>query len=452
MKKDRKEVRQLKELRNRAERLLRARAGDIQDIPGDDIQKLVHELQVQHIELEMQNEQLRKAQVELEESRNRYYDLYDFAPIGYFTFDKKGLTLEVNLTGAGLLGVERSYLMKMAFSRSVAPEDQELFSFHRKKVFESKSRQTCRLKLVKRDGTPFYAQLESIVVQDTKGNSNRFRTAITDITALKRAEEELKQHLEQFEKIAEARTRELKDAQEELIRKEKLALLGQLAGSVSHELRNPFGVISNAIYYLKTVLPNADETTKEYLEMISAEVRNSNRIVSGLLDISRTQEAEREKIVVSEVVNQALEKKPPPEGIKVTTTIPSGLPPVLIDPLQIRQVLVNLITNAYQAMGKGGKLTISAELLEGSTVRNPKSEIGIRISDTGCGISKENMNKLFEPLFTTRSRGIGLGLSVSKNLVEVNKGSIEVESPSTEFRAGKEGKGSMFTVSLPIEN
>jgi len=136
-----------------------------------------------------------------------------------------------------------------------------------------------------------------------------------------------------------------------------------------------------------------------------------------------------------------LEKQPPPEGIKVTTKIPSGLPPVFIDPLQISQVLVNLITNAYQAMGKGGTLTIKA--------RTDKDKVSLSITDTGCGISKENMNKLFEPLFTTRSRGIGLGLSVSKNLLEVNGGSIEVESPSTEFRTGKGGKGSTFTVILP---
>jgi len=259
----------------------------------------------------------------------------------------------------------------------------------------------------------------------------------------KQAVEKLKEYSEHLEEKVEESTRELKDAQEELIRKEKLALLGQLAGSVSHELRNPFGVISNAIYYLKSMLPNADETTKKYLEMISAEVRNSNRIVSGLLDISRTQPAERKKIVVSELVDQALEKQPPPEGIKVTTKIPSGLPPVFIDPLQISQVLVNLITNAYQAMGKGGTLTIKA--------KTENDTLSVSIKDTGCGISKENMNKLFEPLFTTRARGIGLGLSVSKNLVEVNGGSIEVESPSTALGTGKEGKGSTFTVILPTK-
>jgi len=228
---------------------------------------------------------------------------------------------------------------------------------------------------------------------------------------------------------------EIKRMEEDLVRKEKLSVLGQLAGGVGHELRNPLGVINNAIYYLKTILPDADETTKEYLEIISSEVRNSEMIVSDLLDLSRIRPAEREETGVSELVDKTLEKQPPPEKVKVNTEIPSELPPVFVDPRQIGQVLDNLITNAYQAMPDGGKLIISAQA--------EKEKVSFSITDTGCGISNENMKKIFEPLFTTRARGIGLGLAVSKNLVEVNGGSIEVES--------EEGKGSTFTVILPIK-
>lgn len=112
---------------------------------------------------------------------------------------------------------------------------------------------------------------------------------------------------------------ELRDAQEQLIRKERLAILGQLAGGVGHELRNPLGVISNAFYYLKTTLPDADETTKEYLEMISAEVHDAEKIVSDLLDLSRTKPAESEEIAVSQLVTQVLDSQPPPKKVKVTT-------------------------------------------------------------------------------------------------------------------------------------
>lgn len=112
---------------------------------------------------------------------------------------------------------------------------------------------------------------------------------------------------------------ELRDAQEQLIHKERLAILGQLAGGVGHELRNPLGVISNAVYYLKTTLPDADETTKEYLEMISAEVHDAEKIVSDLLDLSRTKPAESEEIAVSQLGTQVLDSQPPPKKVKVTT-------------------------------------------------------------------------------------------------------------------------------------
>ena len=228
---------------------------------------------------------------------------------------------------------------------------------------------------------------------------------------------------------------ERKEMEEQLVRQEKLAVLGQLSGGVGHELRNPLGVISNAIYYLQATLPDADETTTEYLEMISAEVRNSEKIVSDLLDLSRTRLPEREETAVSELVARLLEKQPPPEKVKVTAEIAPDLPPLFVDPRQIEQVLTNLVANAYDAMPEGGKLTIKA--------RRKKDQVHISVTDTGCGISKENMKKLFEPLFTTKARGIGLGLAVSKNLVEANGGSIEVES--------QEGKGSTFTVILPTE-
>jgi len=250
-----------------------------------------------------------------------------------------------------------------------------------------------------------------------------------------RAEEALKEYSDRLEEMVEERTEELREAQDELVRKERLAVLGQLAGGVGHELRNPLGVISNAVYYLQTTLPDADETTKEYLAMISSEVRNSDKIVSDLLDLSRTKLAEREEVEVSDLVAQVLERQPPPEKVKVATEIAPDLPPLLVDPRQIGQVLVNLITNAYDAMPEGGRLSLSAEA--------KKENVYLSIRDTGCGISRENMERLFEPLFTTKARGIGLGLAVSKNLVEVNGGSIEVES--------EEGKGSTFTVVLPTK-
>ncbi len=248
----------------------------------------------------------------------------------------------------------------------------------------------------------------------------------------KRAEEALKAYAEQLEEMVEERTRALHAAQEKLIRQEKLAVLGQLAGGVGHELRNPLGVISNAVYFLQMVLPEADETIKEYLAIIAGRVHEAERIMSGLLNLSRIKPAQREEVAVSALVTEVLARHPPPEAVTVTTHLPADLSPVLVDPQQIEQVLANLVTNAYQAMPDGGELSIRAE--------GNEKQIHLSLTDTGCGMSPETMAKIFEPLFTTKARGIGLGLSVSKNLVEVNGGSIAAEST--------ESQGSAFTVTL----
>ncbi|CAG0984452.1 two-component system, cell cycle sensor histidine kinase and response regulator CckA [Methanosarcinales archaeon] len=179
-------------LRKQAERALTDQTADLQEeLSTKDVQSLVHELRTHQIELEMQNEELRRAQVELEESRNRYSDLYDFAPIGYFTFDNNGLIIDVNLTGANKLDVERSFLIKKPFSLYIVPDSKDVFYSHLRQVFKTGGRQTCELKLVDKNRIQFDAQLESLLVQDSEGNFSRCRTAISDITERKRAEEAL---------------------------------------------------------------------------------------------------------------------------------------------------------------------------------------------------------------------------------------------------------------------
>jgi signal transduction histidine kinase len=253
------------------------------------------------------------------------------------------------------------------------------------------------------------------------------------VTERKQAEEEIRQLNANLEQRVEERTLELFDAQERLVRQEKLTVLGQLAGGVSHELRNPLGVISNAIYYLKLVQPEADGKIRQYHDMIDQEVHNAEKIISELLDFARIKSADREVVSVPVLVQRTLARFPVPDAIKTTLNLPADLPMVFADPRQMEQVLGNLTLNACQAMPDGGYLTISAH------VQNEM--ILIAVKDTGTGITPENMKKLFEPLFTTKPKGIGLGLTVSRKLAEANDGRIEVQSES--------GKGSTFTVYLP---
>ncbi len=189
MKEDVARSKKLTELRERAEEIVRRKTEDLQKISDKDIKSLVHELQVHQIELEMQNEELRRTQSELEESRTRYSNLYDFAPIGYFTFDKNGLILEVNLTGANKLGIERSFLIKKPFSLYTDFSSRDVYYLHLRKVFITNTRQTCEIKLVDKNKNQFDARLESLPVQDSEGNFSQCRTAISDITERKRAEQ-----------------------------------------------------------------------------------------------------------------------------------------------------------------------------------------------------------------------------------------------------------------------
>lgn len=189
---------------------------EFQGTGNDDYKNLVHQLQVNQIVLEMQNEELRRTQVELEDSRQRYADLYDLAPVGYLTFDPQGLVFEANLTSANIVGVERRYLINRKFSDFIASESQERFYSHCKRAFKTRSKQTSELLLKKRDGTSFHALMESTAVQDIDGNFDHIHTTISDISARKLAEESLRQAHDSLKIEVENRTLDLKTTTEEL--------------------------------------------------------------------------------------------------------------------------------------------------------------------------------------------------------------------------------------------
>jgi PAS domain S-box-containing protein len=194
------------ELRRLANESLQNEPSNLSEISLEDTNSLLHELQVHQTELEMQNEELRRIQKELEESRNRYSILYDFAPVGYFTIDKNGIICEANLTGANLLGIERGFLIGKPLSHFINREDQDSFYFHRKQVFETKERQICEVRLVRKDDSQFYIQLESIVMHNNGSepdkyqmimseiNNRKLAESVANITKTKQAEEALRKH------------------------------------------------------------------------------------------------------------------------------------------------------------------------------------------------------------------------------------------------------------------
>ncbi|MFH0823146.1 MAG: sigma 54-interacting transcriptional regulator [Pseudomonadota bacterium] len=207
------------DLRRRAEAALAKESGDVSDVselsPGE-VLELIHDLRVHRIQLEMQNEELRHAQHELEEARDRYLELYDYAPIGYLTLDRNALVLEANLSGASLLGMERGSLIGRPFTSFVHKESQDTFYFHRNQVLQTGTRSICEIKLAKPDGDWFHAQLSSVGIADSHGEYSRLRTLIADITSRILAESALREAHNELECRVEERTYDLQKANQSL--------------------------------------------------------------------------------------------------------------------------------------------------------------------------------------------------------------------------------------------
>jgi len=223
--------------------------------------------------------------------------------------------------------------------------------------------------------------------------------------------------------------------QKELENAYRMAAIGELAASVGHDLRNPLTGISGAVYYLKMKLAQKlDKKSREMLDLMESDVQYSNKIVNDLLDFSKEIRLQPTKTNVKVLLADVLSKDKVPKNVKVVD-LTKKTPIIMVDTDQMKRVFENLITNAVQAMPKGGTLKIKSEEVNGS--------LKITFGDNGVGISKQNFGKLFAPLFTTKAKGVGLGLSICKRIVDAHKGSISAES--------EEGKGTCFTVVIPIK-
>ncbi len=255
------------------------------------------------------------------------------------------------------------------------------------------------------------------------------------IRSLNLAREQLKADAEYLEQKVEARTRELKESQEQLIKAQRLAVIGELASMVGHDLRNPLTGISGATYYLKMKLGSRIERKmREMLELIEKDIEYSNKIVDDLLEFSRELQLDFTVVSLRVVIKEALSLVKIPQDIKIVNKTPSKLQ-AKADMRMMKRVFVNIIKNAVDAMPRGGKLTITSMKVNRC--------LKITFSDTGMGMSKSVLEKLWTPLFTTKAKGIGLGLPICKRIVEAHGGNISVKTSV--------GKGTTFTVVVPVK-
>ena len=203
-----------KDFRTKAEKRLSLKKPLVPEVSPEDAEKLIHELRVHQIELEMQNEELRKAQEEIEASRSRYADLYDFSPVGYFVFSKTGKVLEVNLTGAGLVRLERSSLVNGIFTSFIDERFRTVFREHLGAVLRSRGKERCELQLMRKEGRPVFISMESISMKEE--DNIRIRSAVSEITDRKRAEEEVLRLNAELEAKVTKRTAQLEAANKAL--------------------------------------------------------------------------------------------------------------------------------------------------------------------------------------------------------------------------------------------
>jgi signal transduction histidine kinase len=238
------------------------------------------------------------------------------------------------------------------------------------------------------------------------------------------------------ERTASLRTAltELETAQTHLVRQERLAAVGELASTVGHELRNPLAVIMNVLYLLETgAQSDGNESMLRHVSTAKRETSAATLIVSDLLDYSASREPMLAPVQVADLIDEALSVVPPPAGVEITRQY---APEITIsgDRDQIRQAVLNLITNGYDAMADGGALTVSAVEAEGSAQ--------ITVTDTGVGMDEETRESIFTPFYTTKARGIGLGLAVTRRVIEAHGGTITVESTPSA--------GTSFMIALPV--
>ena len=406
-------------LRRRAESLAAERARQVTEDPEtlspEAARRALHELRVHQIELEMQNEELRRAQEELEISRARYFDLYDLAPVAYLTLSEQGLILEANLTAAKLLGLARGALVRQPFSRFILREDQDIFYLHRKALLETGAPQSCEFRVQRIDAAPLWVRAVATTVEEADGAS-ACRIVVSDITESKRAERMLKT---------------------------TNAELQGFAFALTHDLQEPLRMVVNFNQLL--ALEQRGKLGQDADQYISYSVEGALRIESllkGLLNYLELPEPERDKLPLvdcNQVLSQvlaALHQAIQQSGARVSS---GHLPTLPAKEEMLAQLFQNLIGNSIKYR------SLATPEIHISAARTPEHWM-FAVRDNGIGIDPahaEHVFGMFKRLHGKEIPGTGIGLALCRKVVERLGGRIWVESEA--------GQGAVFKFTIPTE-
>ncbi|EGW35829.1 ATP-binding protein [Desulfosporosinus sp. OT] len=381
------------------------------------------ELEIHQIELSMQNEELQRVGLENELSRDKYRKLYDFAPVGFFTCGTNGLILEVNRTGSALFGVEKDQLLGKGFMSLVADEHQHIFSLYCKSLWQIKTKLECELNLRKNDGTVFWALVEGIAEKEQEKAKDEKSTlyffAVKDITERKKIEEDKLNY-------------------------QRMESLGILAGGIAHDFNNLLTVILGNISLFK-MKSLKQENNLELLEEAEKACQQATDLTMQLLTFAKGGKPLKEVISIVPLLKDTVIFAMRGSKVRHELDLPDDLWMVEVDGGHIRQVVNNLVINAQQAMPNGGTVSLRCEnkylTQEEGLSLNIGPYLKITVKDYGIGIHKDQLNRIFDPYFTTKAQGNGLGLATSYSIVRRHNGHISVES--------EPGQGTVVSVYLP---
>jgi signal transduction histidine kinase len=280
------------------------------------------------------------------------------------------------------------------------------------------------------------ASLEEMVQERTRQLEASNHRLGEELKRRREAERRLRQYSEGLERTVDERDHQLHEARETILQQERLALIGKLAGGIGHELRTPLGAIRNVAYFLGLAIEAPDPEVREALGILEKEVQNSDRIIHSLMDFAREKKRPYGPVDVRPLLTEALERVSVPETVRVEGPPDISVPRISGDYDQLSRVFENLVRNAVEAMPDGGRLDIQMHV-------RTSAELVVVFQDTGTGIPEDLLEGVFQPLFSTKPKGVGLGLALVRMIVEAHGGTVEVES--------EEGRGTTFRVVLPIK-
>ncbi|MCB0166759.1 MAG: PAS domain S-box protein, partial [Anaerolineae bacterium] len=438
------------DLRRRAEEQSEGiTSADSPDYAAHDLAKIVEDLRIHQVELEIQNQDLREAQQQLEISREQYRVLYDSAPVGYFTLDAAGVILAANLTGAALLNVERPALLQQSFLSFTDYADRDTFYLHLRRCISTQTGQACEVRLLPKKGDPFIAHLESTPAVDTLKGIPYIRTIVIDITARKQMEAELEQHRHHLKHLVDVRTTELSQANTQLqtevaertraeavlaeskqrleqtlaelkaarrreVRQERLAAVGQLAAGIAHDFNNILTVITGHAALLEMEVENFTPDDQDSIRSIREQSERAAHLIRQILDFTHQTIRQPRRVELGDFLHytRSFLERTIPENIGILLRIKPEPFIIEADPTQLQQLFTNLALNARDAMPDGGLLEIRLvhfkvepdqpppcpELTPGYWAR-------LSVTDNGTGIPPDALPHIFEPFFTTKEVG-----------------------------------------------